>query len=430
MKKIILLLLALQSIASAQFTTSADVGTFLQSLNTAAMRTNLGLGTLATQSGTFSGISSGTNTGDQTTITGNAGTATIFQTARTINGTSFNGSSDITITAAAGTLTGATLNATVTGSSLTSVGTLTSLGVSGNTAMGTTTGLATATPLTINMGGTYGNSGDGAVANLKLILSDITGTRSGIGMVANRIEYQAWAGAGHRWFNGGTPVFDIDPAGLVSVSGNMFVGGTATLNGTTWAAAAAYSYGAGSAAAHRTALGVLQSGIRRTLYVNAGAMIARTTNGAATGTVELGTNDIMQDSFDFDTTTEEGVGFWTTLPSAYNASTITLKFHWTAASSSGTVKWDVAGRCFADDDAMDQALGTEQTASADTLSATGDMHVTGTTPALTMAGAPAANRPCYFQITRDVAGDTLAADAKLLGVTIEYTELTTEPSAQ
>lgn len=33
--------------------------------STAAARSNLGLGTLATQSGTFSGSSSGTNTGDQ-----------------------------------------------------------------------------------------------------------------------------------------------------------------------------------------------------------------------------------------------------------------------------------------------------------------------------------------------------------------------------
>lgn len=39
--------------------------------NTATARTNLGLGTLATQSGTFSGTSSGTNSGDQTiTLTG------------------------------------------------------------------------------------------------------------------------------------------------------------------------------------------------------------------------------------------------------------------------------------------------------------------------------------------------------------------------
>lgn len=59
-------------------------------------------------------------------LTGNASTATTLQTARTINGTSFNGSANITVTAAAGTLTGTGLNATVVASSLTSVGTLTS----------------------------------------------------------------------------------------------------------------------------------------------------------------------------------------------------------------------------------------------------------------------------------------------------------------
>ena len=41
----------------------------------------------------------GVNTGDQTTITGNAGTATKLQTARTINGVSFDGSANITINA-------------------------------------------------------------------------------------------------------------------------------------------------------------------------------------------------------------------------------------------------------------------------------------------------------------------------------------------
>lgn len=63
---------------------------------------------------------SGANTGDQTSVTGNAGTATALQTARNINGTSFNGTADITVTAAAGTLTGNTLAAGVTASSLTS----------------------------------------------------------------------------------------------------------------------------------------------------------------------------------------------------------------------------------------------------------------------------------------------------------------------
>lgn len=45
---------------------------------------------------------SGVNTGDQTNITGNAGTATALQTARTINGVAFDGTSNITITAVAG----------------------------------------------------------------------------------------------------------------------------------------------------------------------------------------------------------------------------------------------------------------------------------------------------------------------------------------
>ena len=54
-------------------------------------------------------------------LTGNASTATALQNARTINGTSFDGTSNITVTAAAGTLTGTTLNATVVSSSLTSV---------------------------------------------------------------------------------------------------------------------------------------------------------------------------------------------------------------------------------------------------------------------------------------------------------------------
>lgn len=72
-----------------------------------------------------------------TAYTGNATTATTLQTARNINGVSFNGSADITVTAAAGTLTGTTLNSTVVTSSLTSVGTLTSLSSGAITTTGT-----------------------------------------------------------------------------------------------------------------------------------------------------------------------------------------------------------------------------------------------------------------------------------------------------
>lgn len=135
-------------------------------------RTALGLGTLSTQSGTFSGGGvlatggftltvgatasiSGTNTGDQTSVSGNAGTATVLQTARNINGVSFNGSADITVTAAAGTLTGATLASNVLASSLTSVGTI-------------TTGVWTGTTIAVANGGTGATTAAGARTALGL----------------------------------------------------------------------------------------------------------------------------------------------------------------------------------------------------------------------------------------------------------------------
>ncbi len=66
---------------------------------------------------------------------GNVATATALQTARNINGVSFNGTADVTVTAAAGTLSGATLASGVTASSLTSVGTLSALTMGGTVSM-------------------------------------------------------------------------------------------------------------------------------------------------------------------------------------------------------------------------------------------------------------------------------------------------------
>lgn len=94
-------------------------------VSASAARTNLGLGTLATQSGTFSGTSSGTNTGDQTTITGNAGTATALQNTRTIGGSSFNGTANVTSFPAPGAI-GGTTPATGAFTTLTSSGATTS----------------------------------------------------------------------------------------------------------------------------------------------------------------------------------------------------------------------------------------------------------------------------------------------------------------
>lgn len=86
-------------------------------------------------------------------ISGNAATATQLLTARNINGVSFDGTGNITITAAAGTLTGATLASGVTASSLTSVGTLTDLTVT-NAIVGSVTGSAATLTTPRNINGT------------------------------------------------------------------------------------------------------------------------------------------------------------------------------------------------------------------------------------------------------------------------------------
>lgn len=154
-------------------------------------------GTTALTAFTGSGVTSGTNTGDQTSVSGNAGTATILATGRTIGITgdltytspSFNGSGNVT---AAGVL--ATVNSnvgsfgSVTAAPVVTVnakGLVTAASTATITpAIGSVTGLGTgvATALGVNVGsagapvvngGALGTPSSGVATNL-------TGTASGL----------------------------------------------------------------------------------------------------------------------------------------------------------------------------------------------------------------------------------------------------------
>lgn len=187
--------------------------------------------------------------------------------------------------------------------------------------------------------------------------------------------------------------------------------------------------------AARTELGALGTayepvGVYRTVPVPAGAMIPRTTNGAEAATQENATNDIMEDVMLFDAgATVEGVGFWVNFTDQWDAGTVKVKFSWTAASGSGGVTWGIAGQSYADSAAIDQALGTRVDVD-DTLITAVDLHTTAASAAVTIADA-AAGDWVYFEITRQTgdANDTLAVDAELLGVTIQYLESSTEQAA-
>ena len=198
--------------------------------------------------GTVTGSNlSGTNTGDQTTISGNAGSATILQTARNINGVSFNGSADITVTAAAGTLTGATLASGVTASSLTSLGTIASLvattaDINGGTIDGTTIGATTPSTVAATTGTFSGKvSIDGAASTYQLnvrraggaaqLSINIDGTSTPT--IDRAIQYYAIGDAtnvisGHVFYARNNNATDVQAANITSTGLNSTAIGATT----------------------------------------------------------------------------------------------------------------------------------------------------------------------------------------------------------
>ena len=152
--------------------------------------------------------------------------------------------------------------------------------------------------------------------------------------------------------------------------------------------------------------------------ISAVAMWARSTSGSSELTkTETATNKINYYTLDFDATSAEYCQFQWSAVRNYNNGTVKFTPYWTAASGSGTVIWTMAGVALSNDDALDTAVGTLQS-STDTLLTALDVHVGPQSAAITIAGTPADSDMHWWQIGRDVA-DTLAVDAKLLGIVVE-----------
>jgi hypothetical protein len=186
---------------------------------------------------------------------------------------------------------------------------------------------------------------------------------------------------------------------------------------------------AGAVAAHEADSGAHSATLiaqgRHTIWIPAGAMIARTTNGAAAGSVEMTTNKNMVKTFDFDAATIEYVQFTIRMPKSWNEGTITFSPTWRHASTTTNFKvsWGLQGVAVSDDDTMDVAYGTAQY-SNDTGGTTSDVYIGPESSAITIAGTPAAEDLVMFQVLRkadDGTNDTLAIDAGLIGVTLYIT---------
>lgn len=181
---------------------------------------------------------------------------------------------------------------------------------------------------------------------------------------------------------------------------------------------------AGLAAIEGNEIVVANRSATRTMVLTAAGGWPSTTAGAATNTkVEYTTNDQDLYHLDFDQTTDENAQWTVVLPDSYSGGTVTATFIWTANSTStNSVVWGFQGRAYADGDAIDATWGTAQTVTDANGATANTVRISSATAAVTLAGSPAGGQLAQFRVYRDAdnGSDTLAVDARLIAVKIEY----------
>jgi hypothetical protein len=293
------------------------------------------------------------------------------------------------------------------------LGTLaTQSGTFSGTSSGTNTG-----DQTISLTGDVTGSGTGSFA--ATIANDAVTNAKLANMTASTIKARITASTGDPEDATLTQVLDLVGS---AAQGDILYRGTSTWSRLAAGTSGHYLKTNGTGSDPEWATVSASGGGSTNVWIPASAWIPRTTTGAGIDSREQSTNKINTDELLFDAGTDEFAQAMIVMPSNWNAGTVTAKFHWTASTGSGDVVWGLQGRAYANDDALDQAMGTAQTAT-DTLTATNDVDISPATSAITLGGTAASGNPVIFQVYRDAdaAGDTLAADARLLGVEISYT---------
>lgn len=166
------------------------------------------------------------------------------------------------------------------------------------------------------------------------------------------------------------------------------------------------------------------------LFIPASAMWPTITNGCSALTQsEFAVSFFNIQTLDFDQTTEEHAQLQLVMPRKWNNSTITFIPYWTAAAGTPgqTVRWQMSGAAYANNDSLITAPGTA-IAVDDALLTVNCVHIGPESAAMTFSNTPASRDFLMLQIHRKVADDDLAADAKLLGVTLMITTTSAKDS--
>jgi len=379
-------------------------------------------GTIVVDAGVVTGATSITSTafvGDITgDITGNADTATALATARTIGGTSFDGSANIAVGLAA-TATALATARTIGG---------TSFDGTGNIAVALAT-LATTVTITDNESTnennaiifTAGGDTDGGNLGLEsdgtLTYNPSTGVITSTGIVV--------ADDGTVGSASATDAITISSGGIVTLVDDLLLKDACTIGTATTAGAIAIAADGTvdlDVAGATVASAIIRTVGKESIWVPAAAMTPTTSNPCSDITIvetTSGRPDMVV--LDFATGADEFAQFSIAFPKSWNLGTITYQAFWSGIAASTDCDWSLQGVAMNDNQTIDVAYGTAVVVSDNAQGAVEELYVAAESGAVTIAGTPADNDLCYFRIGRDVSGDNMDGDARLHGLKIFFT---------
>ena len=195
-------------------------------------------------------------------------------------------------------------------------------------------------------------------------------------------------------------------AASLDISGNADIDGTLETDGLTVGGVAAKVAG------------------KESIWIPAAAMYPSTTNPCSDLT-QVETTALRPDLkvLDFAAAADDFAQFAIAFPKSWNEGTITYQPFWTVTgTNTGTMVWQLGGIAVSSDDTINTAFGTLVATTALAHSGTSnDLMVSAESGAVTIAGSPAANDMCFFQINNDASASGQTGAARLLGIKMFFT---------
>ena len=195
-------------------------------------------------------------------------------------------------------------------------------------------------------------------------------------------------------------------AASLDISGNADIDGTLETDGLTVGGVAAKVAG------------------KESIWIPAAAMYPSTTNPCSDLT-QVETTALRPDLkvLDFAAAADDFAQFAIAFPKSWNEGTITYQPFWTVTgTNTGTMVWQLGGISVSSDDTINTAFGTLVATTALAHSGTSnDLMVSAESGAVTIAGSPAANDMCFFQINNDASASGQTGVARLLGIKLFFT---------